>query len=101
MDAPRRVPVLERVAYLNAGTDGPCRARGSRRPRLAARAGSSEGRSGKAYFEGLLERIDDAARARWPRLLGCDAGEVALTRSTTDGMNMVLRALDLGPATRC
>src|SRR5437588_3733937 len=87
-------PVFERVSYLNAGTEGPV-------PREAARAAhrridseTTGGRCGRAYFDELMEL---AARARegYARVLGCEAGEVALTGSTTDGVNTVLAGLDL------
>src|SRR4051812_5774330 len=39
-------------------------------------------------------REDLRRRAAW--LMGCLPGEVALTHSTTDGMNLVLRGLRLG-----
>ena len=38
-----------------------------------------------------------AARRGSPSLMGADAGDLALTGSTTDGVNDVLGALDLGP----
>ena len=70
------------------------------RERARARS-SSEGRGGKAHFERLLE-LGDALRERVAALLGCDAGEVALTGSTTDGVNAVLGgARPRAPATRC
>ena len=45
-------------------------------------------------IEGLIEQLG-SLRARVAGLLGCDAAEVALTGSTTDGVNAVLAALDL------
>jgi len=51
-------------------------------------------RSGKVLFEGMMERIEQLRR-RAAAMLGCDSGEVALTGSTTDGVNAVLTALDL------
>jgi L-cysteine/cystine lyase len=88
-------PVLDRVAYLNAGTDGPV----AQRAAAAAAASIAEqaeiGRSGKAHFESVMQvREDLRRRAAW--LMGCPPGAIALTRSTTDGMNLVLRGLRLG-----
>ena len=70
-------------------------------PRRAAEAASAriefeltEGRCGKRYFEqaiGLAQRL----RAGYAEVLGCDQAEVALTGSTTDGVNTVLSGLDL------
>lgn len=89
-------PVLARVAYLNAGTEGPV-------PRAAATAAHERlvlevehGRCGRPYFERLME-LAAAARSGYARVLGCDSGEVALTGSTTDGVNTVLAGLDLRP----
>ena len=87
-------PVFGRVSYLNAGTTGPV-------PQRAVDAAGAElglelhqGRCGKSYFDGLM---DKAARLRrsYAAVLGCDEAEVALTGSTTDGVNTVLGGLDL------
>ena len=87
-------PVLESKSYLNAGTEGPV-------PRQAAQAVRDRidfevngGRSGKAYIETVK---DLAARLRegYARVLCCDPTSVALTGSTTDGVNTVLAGLDL------
>ena len=95
----RQFPVLERVAYLNAGTDGPVPqpARSTRRERslrAPARAGPL---AASATSSGLRELHRPPLRGAHRRLLGCDAGEVALTGSTTDGVNTVLAGLDLRP----
>jgi len=89
-------PVLERLSYLNAGTEGPV-------PRAAADAvreriglEAERGRCGKPYFEGLME-LAARARAGYATALGCDPSEVALTGSTTDGVNTVIGGLDLRP----
>ena len=89
-------PVLAAKAYLNAGTQGPI-------PRRAVAAAEGEleaelrdGRGTQRSFAaigGLMERLRSAIAP----LLGCDGVEVALTRSTTDGINTTLGALDLGP----
>jgi L-cysteine/cystine lyase len=87
-------PVLERVSYLNAGTEGPV-------PRAAAEAAHArleleahDGRAGRAYFEGVRE-LGTRLRAGYARVVGCDPAELALTGSTTDGVNTVLSGLDL------
>jgi L-cysteine/cystine lyase len=89
-------PVLEQYAYLNAGTNGPL-------PRAAAEAmiaeqlvDLAEGRGGEPYFSRALAMRDEA-RAKLAALLGVDAAQVALTRSTTDGCNIVLAGLGVGP----
>ena len=94
-DLRAQFPVLEHLAYLNAGSNGPVP-----QPALDAVAASlrdqaTEGRGDKAHFEENAARIDHL-RARIAALLGCETAEVALTGSTTDGVNAVLNALDLG-----
>jgi L-cysteine/cystine lyase len=89
-------PVLERFAYLNAGTNGPL-------PRVAVEAMIKEqlvdlaqGRGGEPYFSQALA-MRDVVRAKLAALFGVEPAQVALTRSTTDGCNIVLAGLDLGP----
>jgi L-cysteine/cystine lyase len=89
-------PVLEHFAYLNAGTNGPL-------PRAAAEAIIAEqlvdlaqGRGGEPYFSRALTMRDEV-RAKLAAQLGVEPGQVALTRSTTDGCNIVLAGLRLGP----
>ena len=96
MDLRSHFPVLERLAYLNAGSVGPV-------PRPAIEAAQDElrdalenGRGGTAQFERATE-MADRLRLRVAGLMGCDAWEVALTGATTDGVNAVLGGLELGP----
>ena len=89
-------PALERVAYLNAGTFGPLA-----RPTVDAmedelRTAAADGRLGQAYFEHVLG-LRDRLRERLAALVGVDPDQVSLTGSTTDGCNIVVAGLDLGP----
>ena len=89
-------PVLEHVAYLNAGTFGPLA-----RPTLDAvqqqlQADLERGRVGKPYFDRLLQLRTDV-RAALAALVGVEPEHVSLTGSTTDGCNIVLAGLGLGP----
>jgi L-cysteine/cystine lyase len=88
------LPVLARVAYLNAGTDGPVPRRALRAAAERAEVELERGRSGGAHH-GALAALSEAIRDRLASLLACDRGEVALTRSTTDGVTRVLSALEL------
>jgi L-cysteine/cystine lyase len=54
-----------------------------------------EGRADKKYMDANLELMT-SLRGRIAALLGCDPGEVAMTGSTTDGVNAILAALSLG-----
>ena len=89
-------PVLQRIAYLNAGTEGPLPSRAADAVRERLDLELTGGRCGKAYMESvrdLATRLRDA----YAGVLGCDATNVALTGSTTDGVNTVLAGLDLHP----
>ena len=72
-------PVLERVAYLNAGTDGPVPRRGHEAAAARLRLELEGGRSGGAYFEALKE-LATRLRGRMAGFMGCDPDDVALTR---------------------
>lgn len=85
-------PVLDRVAYLNAGTDGPVPRRGHDAAAGRLRLELESGRSGAEYFEGL-RTLATSLRERMAGFLGCPPADVALTRSTTDGVSTALSAL--------
>jgi L-cysteine/cystine lyase len=87
-------PVLEQIAYLNAGTNGPAPRRGVEAAVEAMRLQVEEGRGGHPFFERVISGVQEL-RGRLAGLLGCDPFELAMTGSTTDGVNAVLNALDL------
>ena len=58
-DLRAQFPVLERVAYLNAGTNGPVPARAFETAARSLREQLEQGRSSKAWFERQIERIDE------------------------------------------
>jgi selenocysteine lyase/cysteine desulfurase len=95
-DLRSQFPVLERLAYLNAGTNGPVPRRALEAAEASLRRQVEEGRSGSAFFEEMTAR-GDALRSRIAALTGAQQDELALTASTTDGINAVLHALDLEP----
>ena len=86
-------PVLERIAYLNAGTDGPL-------PAAAARAGAEEllgeARNGRAgqHFQRRRELADELRQA-YARALACEPSELALTTCTSEGLANVIDGLGL------
>jgi L-cysteine/cystine lyase len=95
-EARAQFPVLERYAYLQAGSVGPL-ARGTVDAIHAEEEiGVREGRGSLARFIRLLE-MREALRAEVAELVGVGAEHVALTASTTDGCNIVLAGLELGP----
>jgi selenocysteine lyase/cysteine desulfurase len=87
-------PVLERMSYLNAGTEGPLPAQVVEVVRQRIELEAVEGRTGRPYFESLMQMAAEL-RAGYARVLGCEAAELALTGSTTDGVNTVIAGLDL------
>jgi L-cysteine/cystine lyase len=89
-------PVLDRFAYLNAGTNGPL-GRATVEAIVAEQlVDTAQGRGGEPYFSRALE-MRGVLREKLASLLAVEPSQVALTRSTTDGCNIVLAGLDLGP----
>jgi L-cysteine/cystine lyase len=98
MDAARlrsAFPVLERTAYLNAGTCGPVPAAAQNAAVEAWRFGTEEGRSG-AFYERLIP-LFEGLRERYASLLNAGADDVALTSGTSDGCGYVVAGLGLQP----
>jgi selenocysteine lyase/cysteine desulfurase len=88
-------PVLSKLAYFNAGTDGPL-------PAAAVRASATElhreaetGRS-QQHFERRTE-LNGALRIAYASILGCAAEDIALTTCTSEGISLVLGGMQLGP----
>jgi L-cysteine/cystine lyase len=95
-EARAQFPVLERIAYLQAGSAGPLA-----RPTVDAmhaeeRRSLQDGRSGKDYIDRILA-VRAELRSRIATLVAVEPDRVALTSSTTDGCNIVLAGLDLRP----
>jgi L-cysteine/cystine lyase len=89
-------PVLEHIAYLNAGTFGPLARPTADAIAEQVRRDLEHGRSGKPYIDEVIEARRDL-RASIAGLLGAAPEHVALTSSTTDGCNIVLAGLGLRP----
>ena len=94
-EARKQFPVLERVAYLNAGTNGPL-ARATVDAMVAQdRADLERGRGGAEYFTRVLERRE-RVRAKLAAAVGVPEANLSLATSTTNGCNIVLAGLGLG-----
>ena len=94
-EARAEFPVLEHLAYLNAGTNGPL-ARATVEAVLAEQLlDLVEGRGGEPYFSRVLA-LRDEVRAKLAEILSVEAAQVSLTRSTTEGCNLVLAGFELG-----
>jgi L-cysteine/cystine lyase len=89
-------PVLERWAYLNAGTNGPLARATLEAVEEKLGAEARDGRGGGPYFERMLA-LRDETRSALAGVLGAPVDNVALVYSTTDACNVVLAGLGLGP----
>jgi L-cysteine/cystine lyase len=93
-EARAQFPVLDRYAYLNAGTNGPL-ARATVDAFVAqAQRDLDEGRFGQKYFEQMLE-LRETARQGFAAVLGVESDRIALVDSTSRGCATVLAGLGL------
>jgi selenocysteine lyase/cysteine desulfurase len=88
-------PVLARVAYLNAGTDGPLAARAVTAAQAELERELAEGRT-SSHFQRRGE-LADALRGAYARALRCEPADVSLTTSTTEGIAQVVTGMALAP----
>jgi L-cysteine/cystine lyase len=95
-EARAQFPVLERFAYLNAGSSGPLPRAAVEAARARFERDLAEGRSGTVYIEEFLE-LRERVRAGIAAVLGTTAEHVALTDSTTRGCQIAIAGLGLGP----
>jgi len=86
-------PALSRLAYMNAGTDGPLASSAVEAASRELGLELADGRS-MAHFERTAE-LKAALRDGYASLLGCDSSHLALTTCTTEGMAQVIGGLDL------
>jgi len=86
------LPALQAVSYLNTGTCGPMPLEEAEAMEAAAKSEIYEGRIVPSAFEELFSNLDEL-RGVAAHLLGASEEEIAITRSTTEGMNMVLWGL--------
>ena len=93
-EARAQFPVLERYAYLNAGTNGPLARATIDALVEQAQRDLTEGRSSKGYFERMLELREEARRG-FAALLNVDVEHIALVDSTSRGCATVLGGLGL------
>jgi L-cysteine/cystine lyase len=95
-EARARFPVLERYAYLNAGTFGPL-SRATLETMAKLRSWEAvHGRASRSYFDEMLERRE-RVRTLLAGQIGVPAGNLALTESTTQAVHVAVIGLGLGP----
>ena len=95
-EAREQFPVLDRLAFLNAGTNGPLA-----RATVEAVIGQAElelreGRSSKSHFENVLD-LRERARRGIADVIDVDPALVALVDSTSRGCAIVVAGLGLRP----
>ena len=95
-EARSEFPVLERFAYLNAGTLGPLARTTIDAMQERDRFDHEHGRGGRPWFESVLA-LRERVRERLAVLIGAAPERLALTSSTTDGCNIVLAGFGLQP----
>ncbi len=93
-EARAQFPVLDRFAYLNAGTFGPMARTVADAVAAEQRRALEEGRINRAAFERFIEQRP-LVRGKFADVLGVPPENVALTTSTTESCNVVLNGLDL------
>ena len=94
-EARAQFPVLDRYAYLNAGSFGPMARSVADAIAAEQRRALEQGRIDRPAFERYLEDRPKV-RAEFAKLLKVPAENVALTTSTSEGCNVVLNGLGLG-----
>jgi L-cysteine/cystine lyase len=94
-EARAQFPVLDRFAYLNTGSNGPLPRAAVEAARARLERDLTEGRSGTAYIEELVE-LRERIRAGIAGVLGTAAERIALADSTTRGCQIVVAGLGLG-----
>jgi selenocysteine lyase/cysteine desulfurase len=87
-------PVLKRLAYLNAGTNGPLPATAARAAAQELQREAQDGRGG-AHFQRRIE-LSGQLRASYAAALGCEPRELALSTCTSEGIAQVIGGLELG-----
>jgi L-cysteine/cystine lyase len=93
-EARAQFPVLERHAYLNAGTNGPLAQATIDAFVARVQRDLREGRAGPAFYEQMLE-LRETARQGFATVLGVQPERVALVESTTRACAIVAIGLGL------
>jgi L-cysteine/cystine lyase len=92
-----RYPVLDRCAYLNTGTTGPISRATHRAMAEWEERALLHGRGSRAYFFEQGNDLRTRLRERLSALIAVPVERLLLTASTTEGCNLVVTGLRLGP----
>ncbi len=93
------LPATAAGIHLDAGTCGPLPAETQRAMDEQASMELATGRAGADQWAAFAQRMDEA-RFSLAATLVADPSDIALTHSTTDGINLALGALDWRPGDR-
>jgi L-cysteine/cystine lyase len=93
------LPAVKRGAFLNTGSFGPQPRRAHTAIVLSDKADIDEGRVGHKVLQRMLESRS-LTRTVFAGVLGCDPSELALTHSTTAGVNIATMGLQWEPGDR-
>ena len=97
VDAARaELPAVESAIYLNTGTSGPIPRSSDEAMRQLQDYELRYGRASTDAYDELLGRVDEC-RAAVAEILHATPDSVALTRSTTDGLNAAAWSIDWRP----
>ncbi len=89
-------PVLKTKAYLNTGTYGPLPGAAMNAMSRAAGEDLAEGRCRIGGHQ-AVHALRDEIRATLAGMIGAQPGDISLARATTEGTNILVNALPLGP----
>ena len=92
----QQTPVLREYAYLNTGWSGPLSAPVVEAMRRWLDLELDHGPTTRRVMDDRIE-LGGRMREVTAQLLGADADEIAITGNTTEGLNIVINGLDLGP----
>jgi L-cysteine/cystine lyase len=95
-EARAQFPVLERLAYLNAGTNGPLARATASAMVEQVESDLAHGRSGTEWIDRTLA-LREEVRAGLAAVIGVDPVHVAITDSTTRGCAIVVAGLGIEP----
>ncbi len=93
------LPAVAAGVYLNAGTAGPLPSEVAAAMAELAEWELRTGRAHPAFFELVMQRLDEA-RAALATVLTADVDDIALTTSTSHGMSLASWAAWAGPGDR-
>jgi len=93
------LPALDAGIYLNTGSVGPLPAETAAAMAEIVDYELRIGRSSTDYWEGFLERLAEA-RGAVAAVVGAEVDEIAITHSTSGGMNAAVWSRDVQPTDR-